>query len=269
MPTTTTSKVSLALLTFSLAACAEQGADNSPELPITSATVDSAVYAQAVANPQRTDADRARDANRRPGEVLRFFGIAPSMTVLDLFSGGGYYTELIAHVVGEDGHVIAHSNQAYLGFVGDEFNARYADNRLANAEVLMAENNSLVLEPGRFDAILMVLSYHDIYYSAPQQGWPTIDGPKLLAELHKGLKPGGILGIVDHYAATGAPRDTGGTLHRIDPDIVIAELHQAGFELDGKSDLLRNPDDDHAKGVFDPSIRGNTDRFVLRFLKPE
>jgi len=265
MSRTTTTGLLLLLATL-VAACSQprDAADAA-----TPPTADAALYAEAVANPARTDADRARDPRRKPAEVLAFFGIAPQMTVLDMFSGGGYYTELIAHVVGVDGRVVAHSNQAYLGFVGDEFNARYADKRLPNAEVLMAENNELDLGAGQFDAIMMVLGYHDLYYAAPQQGWPKIDGPKLLAELYEGLKPGGVLGVVDHYAESGAPRDTGGTLHRIDPAIVIAELEEAGFALDAKSDVLRNLDDDHTKPVFDPSIRGNTDRFLLRFVKPE
>ena len=103
---------------------------------------------------------------------------------------------------------------------------------------------------------------------APERGWSKIEVPKLHAELYKSLKPGGVLGVVDHYADAGSPRETGGTLHRIDPGIVIAELESVGFVLDDKGDLLRNMDDDHSKGVFDPSIRGNTDRFVLRFKKP-
>jgi predicted methyltransferase len=114
-----------------------------------------------------------------------------------------------------------------------------------------------------------MLAYHDIYYSNPKDGWPKIDGPKLLAELHQALKPGGVLGIVDHHAEAGAPRETGGTLHRIDPSIVIADLTGAGFELEEKSDELRNMSDDHSRTVFDPELRGLTDRFMLRFRKPE
>jgi predicted methyltransferase len=189
------------------------------------------------------------------------------MKVLDLFSGGGY-TGIIANIVGESGQVVAHSNQAYLGLVGDEFKARHADNRLPNVEVLLAENNELKLDADRFDAVMMVLSYHDLFYAAPDRDWPKIDVDKLLAELSKGLKSGGLLCVIDHYAEVGAPRETGDTLHRIDRSILIAELEAAGFEPDGKSDLLRNMDDDHSKIVFDPDILGTTDRFILRFKKP-
>ena len=102
-----------------------------------------------------------------------------------------------------------------------------------------------------------------------ENGWPKINVPQLHAELFDSLKPGGTLGLIDHYADAGSPRETGGTLHRIDPGIVIPELEQAGFVLEAKSDMLRNIEDDHSLGVFDPSVRGKTDRFVLRFKKPE
>ena len=70
------------------------------------------------------------------------------MTVLDMFSGGGYYTEMLSNIVGGDGKVVAHSNQSYAQFVGDEPIVRYADSRLANVEILMAENNELELPAG-------------------------------------------------------------------------------------------------------------------------
>jgi predicted methyltransferase len=224
------------------------------------------IYAEAVAAKTRLPGDYERDPGRKPAVVLEFFGIEAGDTVLDLFSGGGYYTELLSRVVGPDGNVLAHSNQAYLSFVGDEFAARYADDRLANVDVLMAENNELDLAPASLDAIVLVLAYHDVYFVA--EGWPAIDKEKLLTELFSALKPGGVVGIVDHAALPGAPPDTGSTLHRIDPALVISDLESAGFELDGESEALSNTTDDHTTLVFDPAIRGKTDRFVLRFRKP-
>jgi predicted methyltransferase len=227
------------------------------------------IYAAAVASETRPEADRTSDAGRKPGAVLEFFGIQRGDVVLEMWAGGGYYTELLAHVVGEDGRVYAHANTPILNFTGDEHAARHADNRLPNTEVLMAENNELVLDAGKFDVVTIILNYHDLYWSSEQYGWEQIDVPAFLAEIYKGLKPGGTLGIVDHQAASGSPAETGGTLHRIDSAIVIAELEAAGFVLDGESDGLANPDDDHSKGVFDPEIRGKTDRYVLRFRKPQ
>lgn len=254
-----------------VAACGSETATPTA-MPEESATtpppMETSIHQQAVDAPGRTDADRARDAGRKPAEVLAFFGIEPGMTVLDMFSGGGYYTELLANVVGPEGKVIAHTNSAYVQFVGDEATNRYANDRLPNVDILLAENNALRLPAGSFDAALMILAYHDIYYVDPDNGWPEIDGAMLVQELYSGLKPGGILGVVDHVAASGSPRETGNTLHRIDPAIVIEELEAAGFVLDGKSELLRNANDDHSLNMAAPEIRGKTDRFVLRFRKP-
>jgi predicted methyltransferase len=234
------------------------------------ATMDHAdIYASAVAATDRLEADYARDAGRKPELVLAFFGIAPGMDVLDMFSGGGYYTELLSKVVGEDGSVVAHANQAYLNFVGEEFAARHVEGRLDNVAVLMAENNELTLPTEKFDAILLILSFHDMYFVNEERSWPAIDGPKLLAELSKSLKPGGIIGIVDHNAAAGSPSTTGTETHRLDRAIVLSDMQAAGFVLEAESDLLRNPEDDYEMGVFAPETRGRTDRYVLRFRKAD
>ena len=254
----------IALIAFILIGCDRTETD--APIPATAAVAD---YAGAVANAARTDKDRARDEGRQPAEVLEFFGLQPGMKVLDMFAGGGYYTEIISYVVGPDGSVVSHSNEAYKNFVGDEATQRYADGRLANVSILMAENNELVLPSEEFDAITLVLAYHDFYYAAPNDGWPKINGPRLLAELYKGLKPGGVLGVVDHVAEAGSPRETGGTLHRIDPAIVVAEMKMAGFRLDGESSVLRNPEDDHLLHMANPAVRGKTDRVMMRFVKPE
>ncbi|MDH3746578.1 MAG: methyltransferase domain-containing protein [Gammaproteobacteria bacterium] len=269
------SVITLALIAMSVIACNRQAppavegtTDDDAETPAI-ASPETSIYADAVANTSRLEGDYARDASRKPVEVLEFIGIAPGQTVLDLFSGGGYYSELLSRVVGSDGQVYAHSNEAYLSFAGDEFIDRHANGRLPNVKVLMAENNELELDEGSLDAIMMVLAYHDVYYAEPQNGWPKIDVDHLLAELYQGLKPDGIVGIVDHYAEAGAPRETGGTLHRIDRNIVIADFESAGFELAAKSDVLRNMNDDYSKNVFEPDLRGKTDRFVLKFRKPK
>jgi predicted methyltransferase len=208
------------------------------------------VYEAAVASAARPDSDRARDAGRKPAAVLEFLGVERGMTVLDMFTGGGYYAEIIAGVVGEEGKVIAQSNQAYLAFVGDAFEERFGSGRLTNVEVLMAENNELSLEADSLDAVMMVLSFHDLYLSDPENGWPQIHGFNFLMELQKGLKPGGFVAIIDHYAEAGSPPEIGNTLHRIDPAIVVEYMESVGFVLDSQSDILRNPDDDLSKIVF-------------------
>lgn len=253
------------LLGVLLSACGQEAA---PSAAVTASEPAESLYRQAVDHPDRTESDRARDAGRKPAEVLEFAGILPGMKVLDMYSGGGYYTELLSRIVGPQGRVTAHTNQAYAQFVGDEATERFDNNRLANVEHLAAENNELVLPEAEFDAVMLVLAYHDVYYVDPDNGWPQIDGPKFVAELYKGTKPGGILVVVDHYAAPGSPRESGNSLHRIDPAIAIAELEAAGFVLDARSDILRNAEDDHSLHMGDPQVRGKTDRFVLRFRRP-
>ena len=257
-----------------VAACGQQAADDSASEPVATAQTEvptkshePSIYEDAVANDARPDKDA--DAQRKPAEVLEFLGIQPGMTVLDMFTGGGYYAEILSGVVGDEGKVIAQSNQAYLGFVGDAFEERFGSGRLTNVEVLMAENNELELPANAFDAIMLVLSYHDLYHADPENGWEKIDQQAFLAELHKGLKPGGIIGVIDHHAEAGAPPETGDTLHRIDPAIVMAGMEAAGFDFEKQSDILRNPDDDLSKTVFAPELRGKTDRFLMRFRKPK
>ncbi len=222
----------------------------------------------ALANPARPAADRTRDKARQSAAVLRFFRIAPGMTVLDLYSGGGYYTELLSYIVGSTGRVVAHNNTPYLSFAQADLAGRFAPGRLPNVERLLAENNELQLPAARFDAVVMTDVYHDIYFVDDKAGWSRIDGPRLLAEILKSLKPGGVLGVVDHAALAGAPPETGGTLHRIDPALLRREIVAAGFVLDAESDVLVNPNDDRTKSAFDPSVQGRTDQVVLRFRKP-
>jgi len=245
-------------------------AANPGAAPASSAVLRSVVdYEAALAAPGRSAEDREQDSWRKPAESLAFFRVQPGMAALDLYSGAGYYTELLATIVGPTGRVVAHNNKAYLDGVGDELTRRFADpQRLANVERLAAENNAIELEPGTFDFVLLSAVYHDVYYSNEANGWPAIDGPKLLAELFNAMKPGATLGLIDHAATPGSPPETGGTLHRIDPQIVKRDFAAAGFLLEAESDVLRNPADDLGKGVFDPAVRRRTDRFMLRFRRP-
>ena len=257
------------LLLASLAGCggktAEPATDDAPAKTETSAAID---YKAALDHPLRPDDDKARDADRKPAEVLEFVGIEPGMHVLDMFTGGGWYSEVIAHTVGADGHVIAHSNNAYKNFVGDALEERFADGRVPQVTILMAENNELNLDENSLDAVMLGLSFHDMYHEDVENGWPLLDGVAFLAELRKGLKPGGVVGIIDHRAVAGSPPETGDSLHRIDPALVVANMEAAGFVLEAESDILANPDDDRTKIVFSPEIRGKTDRFVMRFRNP-
>jgi predicted methyltransferase len=234
----------------------------------TAAAADDAIH-MALANPARPAADRDTDSRRKPETVLGFFAIEPGMTVLDMYSGGGYYAEILAYTVGADGKVWAHNNQPYLNWLKDPIAARYADGRLDQVKRFTAENNELELPAATFDAVTMILCYHDIYHVDEKNGWTKIDGPALLGEIYQAMKPGAVLGVVDHAAAPGAPAESGETLHRIDPALAKKEIVAAGFVFEAQSNALRSSDDDASKSSFDESVRGKTDRFIYRFRKPE
>jgi len=220
----------------------------------------------AVAHPERPDKDQQRDARRKPAQVLEILGVTPGMTVVEIMSGGGYYTELLSRVVGSNGKVYSHNNKMYYDFQSDKFvTQRFQDNRLPNAIRWDKELNDLQLPAESVDAVFLMLVYHDLYWSenSPQQ---------VIASLFNALKPGGTLAIVDHSAAQNsgeqAAKDLHG-IHRIDEQLVKDTILQAGFMLEAESDILRNPDDPRDKAFFDKSLLGKpTDRFVLRFKKP-
>jgi predicted methyltransferase len=227
-----------------------------------------AVIAEALAQPARLESDRVKDPLRKPDEVLAFFEIKPGMRVLDLFSGGGYYTEILSGVVGPDGSVVAHNNAAYLAYVAEELDQRYGDKHLKNVERVTAEASELDLPVRSFDAALAILTWHDFYVADPDNGWPAINVPALTKILCEALKPGAVFGVIDHVANTGvAPAESAEKLHRIDPNRIKADLEGTCFVFEGELNVLRNSADDHNLPMSDPSVRGKTDQVIFRFRK--
>ena len=249
-----------------LVACAASSL--SADTPPADAADSTAVIAMAIADPGRLPADLARDAGRRPEAILAFAGLRPGMTVLDMFSGGGYYTQLAAFVAGPAGRIVAHNNTPFATIAGKEIEQRFADGRLAAVERLIGENNRLELPAGTFDVVLFILSYHDVYYIDGQRGWELIDRPRMLAELYSAARPGGAVVVIDHVADSETPREIVAGLHRIDPALIVADFTAAGFQFDAESDVLSNAGDPHDVIAMAPHIRGKTDRAVLRFKKP-
>lgn len=227
-----------------------------------------ALLQAAVDNPARAEEDRPRDAIRQPAKVIEFMGIKPGMTVLDMLSGAGYYAEILSQVVGEDGKVIALNNAGYMKFTKNAIVKRIAQpGRMDNVMLKIAEINEMELGENVTDAVFLILSYHDFYYVDEEGGWPKVNVKRTLSQLHRTLKTGGILAVIDHAAVKAAPREVGTSLHRIDPEIVKAELVAAGFELAAESDILANPADDMTKSIWDKSLGRKTNRFVYRFIK--
>ncbi len=220
--------------------------------------------AARLAADSRSAEDRARDAGRKPAQVVAFLGIAPGMTVVDLIAAGGYNTEVLSIAVGPQGKVYAQNNAYVLqmreGANDKEMTARLAGGRLPNVQRLDREIAELGLAPGSIDAAVTALNFHDIYNGRGPEA-----AARFLEAVYAFLEPGGVLGIIDHAGNPGADNEK---LHRIEEKQVVEAALAAGFEVEARSDVLRNPADDRSQSVFDAELRGYTDRFVLRLRKP-
>ena len=222
----------------------------------------------AVAMNDRPAEAVALDASRMPVQVLKFLGLKRGDRVLDLMTGNGYYAEIMGNALGSYGTVLA---QEPTGFASDKSRAAFAGLTRRVPNVTMLEGALAEFDPpaNNFDFTLMHLVYHDLYWSSDKPDFPAVDPDEFLKRLYNATKPGGLVGVVDHVAVAGGnTRAVVDKLHRIDPKVVKADFARAGFRLEAESDLLRVTGDDHSRSVFDPAIKGRTDRFVMRFRKP-
>lgn len=217
-------------------------------------------FMSAMQSSDRAEADKARDENRKPDKVMQFFGIKPSMTVLEILASGGYYTEVLSHRVGDKGKVYAQNNKFILeimnGRFAKEFATRTENNRLSNVIHYQSEFNEIDLK-NQIDVVTIVLNYHDFYSHFSKEKRINI-----LKNLKTTLKPDGVLGVIDMESGTKIHNKD---LHRIHHQNVRDEFKEAGFVLEAEADFLKNANDDYSKMVFEPSVRGKTDRFVFRF----
>lgn len=226
-------------------------------------------YAAAVSAPGRAASDIALDEVRRPAEVLRWMGLRRGMRVLDYFAGSGYYTEIMARAVGPTGSVTAWNTPFFNSRPAVRDALAAIRQRQPNTAMLSSPTTALSFPDNAYDFVMLHLVYHDAYWESARFNLPRIDPNTLTAALFRATRPGGTVAVIDHVAAAG--RDTRAEVeanHRILPATVRADFERAGFVFDGESEMLRNPQDDHSKNVFDPSIRGRTDRFVYRFRRP-
>lgn len=226
------------------------------------------VSAAVAATARRTPANVERDASRKPAEVLAFLGLQGGMKVLDPFGGNLYWAEIIAPAVGPKGSVTIWQPAQ---FSSDKSRAAFAKFDAAHPNVSLTSSpfEAPNFAPNAYDFALINLDYHDVYWTSAENKIARMEPQKWLKTLRAAMKPGGIVGIIDHSAKAGSdPRVSVEAMHRIDPAVVKADFKRAGFVLVGESQLLRNPADDLTIGVFDPKIRGKTDRFVLKFKKP-
>jgi predicted methyltransferase len=243
----------LALATLS--GCATTGGTSSPDI------------ASILANPSRSAEDRERDARDKPAEVLALAGFKRGQTVADVLGGGGYYSEILSHIVGPQGKVLLVNNTGYDAFGKKGMAQRLGGDRLPNVVHVSGPSDALGLGDNVLDGAVIVMSYHDLYWVDEKEGWPKVDAAKFLDQIARALKPGGVLLVVDHSAKAGTGSSAAQTLHRIDEQFAVTDFAAHGLQLESSSQVLRHPDDDRSKNVFDPAIRGKTDRFVQLYRK--
>lgn len=239
--------------------------------------------AELIAGPQRSAANTARDPYRKPYEVLKFFGIHPDSTVVEVLPGSaGYWTEIIAPYVQEKGLYIAagRDENAPPGYIADHARMlkKYADDPKTFGKVQVTKflaDRYDIATPGSADFVLTFRNLHN---------WldrNEIDGA--LKAFHKALKPGGILGVADHRGRTDQSQEAQMRTGYVRQDFAVALIEKAGFKLIGTSEVKANPKDtkDYPEGVWSlpPTYRegdrnratyaaiGESDRFVLMFVK--
>jgi predicted methyltransferase len=220
--------------------------------------------AAAVNDASRPAADKARDANRKPGESVAFSTMKPGDKVVDFLPGGGYFTRIFSKTVGPTGKVYAAvpaENMARRAQAADAVKAIAADPAYSGNTVVINPSNAMFSVPEPVDIVWTSDNYHDL-----KNG--NVDMAALNKGIFNALKPGGVYYIIDHASAPGAGFTVTQSLHRSDPEAVKREVLAAGFTLEAEGNFLRNPEDNHAVGVNDGAIQGRTDQYVLRFRKP-
>jgi predicted methyltransferase len=225
-----------------------------------SAASDPAATKAAIADAGRPAEDTARDAARKPADMVEFAGMKPGDSVLELLPGGGYFTRIFSKVVGASGKLYAAVPDPKGSDAEPAAAAIAAQPGYANVSVVPIAPLP-ALPP--LDIIWTSWNYHDLHLSRVHADMAVVD-----KQWFAMLKPGGVVVIVDHAALPGSPPvETADKLHRIDPAVVKTEMAAAGFTFDGETNVLANPADPHTALVFDASIRGKTDQFAYRFKK--
>jgi len=205
----------------------------------------------------------------KQSELVRFSTVMAGSSVIDVYPGAGDWTGILSDVVGPEGRVysfvpaeVAHFKNDPVGLI----RVLAQQSGRENVVAISADVVALAEATPSVDVVWMHLFYHDLHTPLIRAKGATANA--FNQSVYAGLKSGGRYFIIDHAAAAGSGvRDTA-SLHRIDPALVLKEVLEAGFVLDAQSDLLANNADAHAIRVFDPAIKGETDRFVYRFIRP-
>ena len=212
----------------------------------------------ALASPDRSAKDKDRDAARKPIETIQFAGIKTGQTVLEVIAVGGWFTEVLSAAVGPTGKVYAQNPTFFTGRPGFAEAEKAQDDRLKNVTPIHGDLPDPNLK-GKADVALTAQNLHDIYNSQGEDA-----AVALFKGVYEDLKPGGTFIVIDHVGIAGQDNKM---FHRIQLSQAKEVLTKAGFKIDAESDLLKNPKDDHTKGVRDPSVQGHTDQFMIRAKK--
>ena len=266
-----------------LVACATQSA-SSPKLPQTDAPTAAAIDA-ALAGAHRSEANRARDVYRHPKETLSFFGLRQDMTVVEVWPGaGGWYTEVLAPVLKDHGRyyaaeVAADPASKNITATRESYQKKLDAGPAVYGKVTVTSlgpDSLQIAPPGSADLVVTFRNIHN---------WMSRDwAPKAFQAMYTALKPGGVLGVVEHRGNPAVPQDPKAASGYVNQDFVIQLVESAGFKLVDRSEINANPKDtkDYEKGVWTlpPVYRlgdqdrakyaaiGESDRMTLKFVKP-
>jgi predicted methyltransferase len=205
----------------------------------------------------------------KQSELIRFARVAAGSTVIDVYPGDGDWTRLFSDIVGPEGRVYSFVPAEIVRVKSDSVDRMRTLAKEPGRKNVEAVSADLVAMPAvtqPADVLWLHLFYHDLHTALIQAGGAT--AAIFNRAVYERLRPGGAYVIVDHAAAAGAGASGAQSLHRIEPASVREEVKAAGFVLDGESTLLANKEDSHSIKVFDPSIKGKTDRFAYRFVRP-
>lgn len=272
-------------LTGALIAGCESGSE--PDITATVVPDVSAAekLAAVLAGEHRSPENKARDQYRHPAETLTFFSVTPDATVVEIWPGGGWYTEIIAPYLRDKGRYIAagfdpESNVEFIRMAAARYQAKLDENPELYGKTEMA----VFMPPNQLDEIPaasvdVVLTFRSIHNWMPRGSQDDI-----FAALYRMLKPGGVLGVVEHRGNPAIPQDPEAKTGYVNQEYAIELAEKAGFVLNGSSEINANPRDtkDHPEGVWTlpPTLRlkdqgketwlaiGESDRFTLRFIKP-
>lgn len=217
---------------------------------------------QAVADTARPAGYRAADPLRKPAETLAFSGVKAGMTVGEFYPAGGYFTRMLSDVVGPSGHIYTIENAGWNDSVKDD-QKMLAEGKWKNVS-LDVQPFGTVKFPKPLDIAWVTQNYHDL--KIKQYG--PVDTVAFDKAVYKALKPGGTFLVLDHQGWAGMTDADIAKVHRIDKAQVIREVTSAGFKLAGEGKFLNRPTDDHHLPIFDPKVRGHTDQYALKFVKP-